>query len=77
MASVFFDGVANALKTVQEHVVLEFVAGNLTQVLVKMRYDADETRPSGFPKLYTRAWLSNVPCVYMLYDLGSCLLMVW
>ncbi|OSX56847.1 hypothetical protein POSPLADRAFT_1050487 [Postia placenta MAD-698-R-SB12] len=61
MASVFFDGVANALKTVQEHVVLEFVAGNLTQVLMKMRYDADETRPSGFPKLYTRAWLSNVP----------------
>ncbi|KIJ65506.1 hypothetical protein HYDPIDRAFT_130715 [Hydnomerulius pinastri MD-312] len=59
--SSFFDGVVEALKILKDCVKLEFHKGEMTQELSKMRFDSDHTRPTEFPRTFTRAWLSNVP----------------
>jgi len=62
-ASGFFDGVAKALKAMKGHIKVELLKGEFVQTMSKMRFQADDSRPAEFPRLFTRAWLSNIPCV--------------
>ncbi len=61
VCSTFFENVAAALKTLEQHITLEFRVGELCKELAMMRCGGDGTRPDDFPKKYTRMWLSNVP----------------
>ncbi|KAJ7068905.1 hypothetical protein B0H15DRAFT_139954 [Mycena belliarum] len=56
-----FVEVAKAMKALKNQVKLELLCGELTQELTKMRFGGDHTRPADFPRLYSRAHLSNVP----------------
>ncbi|KAJ7114132.1 hypothetical protein C8R44DRAFT_881678 [Mycena epipterygia] len=56
-----FEKVVEAMKSLKNQVKLEFLCGELTQELSKMRLGVDHTRPADFPRVYTRAHLSNVP----------------
>jgi hypothetical protein len=60
---VFFDGVIDALKAMKGRVVLELLSGDLLQTLSLMRASSLPERPTKFPCLYDRAWISNVPYV--------------
>ena len=66
----FFEGVLNAFKTMKGKITIEFILGDISFELAKMRLKSDVSRPSGFPREYTRMWLSNVPCV-TLTSFGS------
>lgn len=57
----FFNGVLEAWRALDQKIQLEIVCGELHQELSKMRICGDKTRPTQFPRSYTRAWLSNVP----------------
>lgn len=57
----FFEEAAAGLKALGSKIVLELVCGGLSEELAKMRFKGDLTRPSEFPRKYTRMWLSNVP----------------
>lgn len=59
----FFDGVTDALRALAGHLKIEILRGDLIQEMSKMRFQGDESRPVEFPRLFTRAWLSNVPFV--------------
>ncbi|KAJ7780170.1 hypothetical protein DFH07DRAFT_465077 [Mycena maculata] len=56
-----FDKVSEALTSLKSQVKLEFLCGELTQELSKMRLGGDHTRPADFPRAYQRGHLSNVP----------------
>ncbi|KAJ7498066.1 hypothetical protein B0H11DRAFT_1998531 [Mycena galericulata] len=56
-----FEKVCEALVSLKSKVKLEFLCGELTQELSKMRLGGDHTRPADFPRSYKRAHLSNVP----------------
>lgn len=58
----FFQEVAAAL-TLGSCITIELICGGLSEELAKMRFKGDLTRPTEFPRKYTRMWLSNVPCV--------------
>ena len=58
---VFFEDVAEALRTLESHITLEAICGGLSEELAKMRFKGDSVRPVNFPRQYTRMWLSNVP----------------
>ncbi|OJT04049.1 hypothetical protein TRAPUB_5285 [Trametes pubescens] len=57
----FFDEISNVLKGLAGHITVELIAGGLSEELAKMRLGGDVTRPTSFPRKYTRMWLSNVP----------------
>ncbi|GBE90092.1 hypothetical protein SCP_1801160 [Sparassis crispa] len=57
----FFVAVAKAIKGMPGRITLEILSGELMQELAKMRLKTDHTRPSEFPRSYTRAYISNVP----------------
>ena len=57
----FFSEAAEALKSLGTRVTVEVICGGLPEVLAKMRFKGDITRPEHFPRSYTRMWLSNVP----------------
>jgi hypothetical protein len=59
--SDLFENVVAALAALKGQIKLEILCGELTQELRKMRFGGDDTRPSDFPRLYTRGYLSNVP----------------
>ncbi|TFY72532.1 hypothetical protein EVG20_g469 [Dentipellis fragilis] len=59
--STFFNAVVVAMKGMSHRVKLEFLLGELTGEMSKMRYGGDVSRPADFPRSYTRIWLSNVP----------------
>ncbi|KAI0357691.1 hypothetical protein OH77DRAFT_1435494 [Trametes cingulata] len=61
IASTFFSEIADALQALRGRITVELICGDLTEELVKMRYQGHATRPSTFPRKYTRMWLSNVP----------------
>ncbi|TCD64568.1 hypothetical protein EIP91_003895 [Steccherinum ochraceum] len=61
VGETFFDGVVEALRTLQGRITLEFLQGDLIRELSKMRLNADHTRPTHFPRSYMRMYLSNVP----------------
>ncbi|THH22549.1 hypothetical protein EUX98_g8146 [Antrodiella citrinella] len=61
IGETFFDGVVDGLKAMQGHIKLEVIHGDLMHELAKMRLNADYSRPTQFPRNYTRMWLSNVP----------------
>ncbi len=61
--STFFNAVVVAMKGMSHRVKLEFLLGEHTGEMSKMRYGGDVSRPADFPRSYTRIWLSNVPCV--------------
>ncbi|KAJ7777182.1 hypothetical protein B0H16DRAFT_1360889 [Mycena metata] len=56
-----FEKVAGALSSLKGQIKFEFLCGELTQELSKMRFGSDDTRPADFPQIYTRGHLSNVP----------------
>lgn len=62
--AAFFGGVVDALKAMKGEVKLEFLCGELTQELSKMRFGGYEDRPESFPTVFTRAYLSNIPYVF-------------
>lgn len=57
----FFGLFILSLEGLSGKVQLEVVCGEVNQEMSKMRFSEDKSRPAHFPKLYTRAWLSNVP----------------
>jgi hypothetical protein len=59
--TTFFDGVVKALKEIQGHIKIEILRGELVQQMSQMKFKGDGSRPAGFPRSFTRAWLSNVP----------------
>jgi hypothetical protein len=59
--SAFFDEVVKSLVALRGRVKLEMLCGELTQELSKMKLRSDQTRPTEFPRLYSRAYLSNIP----------------
>ncbi|OBZ76423.1 hypothetical protein A0H81_03125 [Grifola frondosa] len=59
--AVFFDAVADAIKGLSGRLTLEILVGGLSEELAKMKFGADQARPSEFPREFTRMWLSNVP----------------
>jgi hypothetical protein len=61
--AVFFGGVVDALKAMKGRVVLELLSGELLQTLSLMRASSLPKRPTKFPCLFDRAWISNVPYV--------------
>ncbi|TCD70624.1 hypothetical protein EIP91_002655 [Steccherinum ochraceum] len=61
VVQTFFDGVVDALKTLKGQIKLEILHGDLLHELVKMKIGRDLSRPSGFPRYYTRMWMSNIP----------------
>lgn len=63
----FFDGVVDALRALAGHLKIEIIQGELMHELSKMRFHGDESRPVEFPRLFTRAWLSNVPFVFFRF----------
>ncbi|KAJ7036536.1 hypothetical protein C8F04DRAFT_953716 [Mycena alexandri] len=56
-----FEKVAAALSSLKGQVKFEFLCGELTQELSKMRFGGDDTRPADLPRIYTRGHLNNVP----------------
>lgn len=56
----FFDAVVHAVKTLGPSLQLEFICGEVNQELAKIRLLTD-SRPTNFPMLFTRIWLSNIP----------------
>ena len=61
VCDAFFGEAAAALKGLESRVTLELICGGLSEELAKMRFKGDLTRPTAFPRKYTRMWLSNVP----------------
>ncbi|KAA1474604.1 hypothetical protein DENSPDRAFT_824616 [Dentipellis sp. KUC8613] len=61
ITSTFFNAVVVALKAIKHRVKLEFLLGEHTGEMSKMRHGGDVSRPADFPRSYTRIWLSNVP----------------
>ncbi|TCD63146.1 hypothetical protein EIP91_005905 [Steccherinum ochraceum] len=61
IVNTFFDHVADGLKALEGRITLEILQGDLMHELAKMRMGTDHSRPSRFPRSYTRMWLSNVP----------------
>jgi hypothetical protein len=59
--TAFFGAVVKALKDIKNNVQLEFLCGELTQELSKMRMGGREDMPDTFPTEFTRAYLSNIP----------------
>ena len=59
--SAFFDEVVKSLIVLNDHVQLEMLCGELTQELSRMALGSNSMRPQGFPRMYSRAYLSNVP----------------
>ena len=59
--SAFFDEVVKSLMVLNGRVQLEILCGELTQELSKMVFGSDSKRPKTFPRVYSRAYLSNVP----------------
>jgi hypothetical protein len=56
--SRFVDALVEAIKGLNGRFVIELRLGDLMQELAKLRYEA---RPPGYPRTFTRAWLSNIP----------------
>jgi hypothetical protein len=61
--------VVSVLKALKGQIKLEFLCGELTHELAKMRLGADGHRPAEFPRSFNRTWLSNCP-----YDNSTCYL---
>lgn len=61
----FFSAVIDALRKLKGSLVLEIIQGDIFQELRKIRLGEDASRPTGFPREYTRMWLSNVPWVFL------------
>lgn len=61
VARAFFGEVVDALKVLKGQVKLEILQGDLMHELAQMRLGGDHSRPSDFPRRYTRMWMSNVP----------------
>ncbi|KAJ7662858.1 hypothetical protein B0H17DRAFT_1257681 [Mycena rosella] len=57
----FFQAVINALKALDGAVKLEVICGGLMEELGKMKLGTDTNRPANFPRMFTRAYLSNIP----------------
>jgi len=76
-AITFFDGVVDALKDLVGHVKIEILRGDLIQEMCKMRFQGDDSRPAEFPRLFTRAWLSNVPFVVVEFHVPFLILTVF
>ncbi|KAK7020202.1 hypothetical protein VNI00_017815 [Paramarasmius palmivorus] len=59
--SVFFDAIIASLSTLQGRIKIEVLQGDYITELIKMQDGDDPERPQGFPRTYTRMWLSNIP----------------
>jgi hypothetical protein len=59
--SAFFDEVVKSLKVLNGYVQLEILCGEVTQELSRMAFGSDSKRPKSFPRVYSRAYLSNIP----------------
>ncbi|KAG7447536.1 uncharacterized protein BT62DRAFT_1060778 [Guyanagaster necrorhizus] len=60
VSEIFFDAVVNGLLALKDHIKIELLQGDISQELMKMAHGIDD-RPSDFPRMFTRIWLSNVP----------------
>ncbi|KAJ7147614.1 hypothetical protein C8R43DRAFT_1010132 [Mycena crocata] len=56
-----FERAAEALNVLKGQVKLEFICGELTQELLKIRVGGDHARPAEFPRKFKRGHLSNIP----------------
>lgn len=61
---VFFDFLGQSIKTMDRHVKVELLYGDMVEELAKMRLKTDVMRPPEFPRTFLRMWLSNVPSVF-------------
>lgn len=59
---IFFEAVVDAIVALKGRIQIEILGGELVQTMSKMKIKSDESRPPAFPRSFTRAWLSNVPC---------------
>ncbi|KAK0230370.1 hypothetical protein IW262DRAFT_397327 [Armillaria fumosa] len=60
VSEIFFDAVVDGLLALKDHIKIELLQGDISQELMKMAHGIDN-RPPGFPRTFTRMWLSNVP----------------
>lgn len=61
IVSSFFSAVVESLRYMKNRVTLEFVQGDVTQELTRLRLREESSTPNATPRRYTRMWLSNVP----------------
>jgi hypothetical protein len=60
----FFQGAIDGLKALQGSITLEILYGGLTQELAKMQLGTDTSRPTKFPRTFSRAYISNIPSFF-------------
>ncbi|KAK0243185.1 hypothetical protein EDD85DRAFT_814167 [Armillaria nabsnona] len=60
VSEIFFDAVVDGLLTLNDHIKIELLQGDISRELMKMAHGIDN-RPPDFPRTFTRMWLSNVP----------------
>ncbi|KAK0444383.1 hypothetical protein EV421DRAFT_1800777 [Armillaria borealis] len=58
VSEIFFDAVVDGLLSLNDHIKIELLQGDISQELMKMAHGIDN-RPPNFPRTFTRMWLSN------------------
>ena len=58
--SPFFLETARAIRELHGRLTIKFLLGEMTELMEQLRYSLID-RPKGFPKLYNRVHMSNIP----------------